>query len=185
MSSRCLASRGEISASIFWSASFVFASERLKKTLTDPGQQLPAALDGLDGVGERRRLRVGDDGLDLLLLPGHAFAERGHEVLVPDPVERRGLEGRSVGGEERVRFRRRGFRGGQGRILLLRAGSQGEAQAYEADHPEYGFSFSFDGAPFQERECLSYQIGDTIPILNMAISFAQAVAGSTHSGIGR
>ena len=64
--------------------------------------RLPAALQRLDGVGEGRRLRIGDDGVDLRPRPGDGGVERGPEMRGFDALERRRLERPGPGFEKRV-----------------------------------------------------------------------------------
>ena len=59
-------------------------------------------LEGGDGVGERRRRRVAGNGRDRLALGGKALLECRHEMLDFDAIERRHLERRGPGPEQRV-----------------------------------------------------------------------------------
>jgi len=58
-------------------------------------------VEGGDGVGEGRQLGVVDDGGDLGLLP-RTPPRKPEEMLVPDAVEGRDVERRSVGLEEGI-----------------------------------------------------------------------------------
>jgi hypothetical protein len=53
----------------------------------DPAEHPPRALERDDRVGERRRLGIGLDRLDLRALDGHRLLERGLVVAVPDLAE--------------------------------------------------------------------------------------------------
>src|SRR5512139_72007 len=59
------------------------------KDIVDLGQKLARALEGLDRIGETRALSARRDGLDLILLPGHALLEGRHVVGLFDLRERR------------------------------------------------------------------------------------------------
>jgi hypothetical protein len=93
------------------------------------GQEGPALLQGLDGVGEGRRLGIAVDGGDLLLLAGHPGFESGHIMGRLDPVEGRRFEGGGPGEEEGILRRRRRRRRG----LLLRAGHGEEGHDGQED----------------------------------------------------
>ena len=108
---------------------------------------------GLQGVGEGRRLGVGDDGVDLLALRGHGRLEGGQEVLGLDGLERRHAEGRLPLRKERV---------GRGGRLGRRAGERRQGREDKGEHddsvhvgpprsglgaPPVGSSFPGRGAP--------------------------------------
>ena len=62
----------------------------------------PAALQGLDRIGETGRVgRAGDRG-DFGTVLGHPSVEGGREVLGPNAIERRQAERRGPGLEEGV-----------------------------------------------------------------------------------
>lgn len=81
----------------------------------DAVEQRARPLQRLDGVLERRRLRVRGDLLDLREVLGHALLERRRVVLLPDLLERRQPVRQVAGTEEGVRGRGHG-----GRLLTWR-----------------------------------------------------------------
>jgi hypothetical protein len=66
-------------------------------------------LQGLDGVGERRRRLGAGNRRDLLAVDGKAAVERRHEVRDADAVERRHLERRRPRREQRIIALQRGL----------------------------------------------------------------------------
>ena len=68
----------------------------------DPAQQLPAALERLDRIGEVGSFAQAGDGRDFGSVLGHAAVEGRREMLRRDPVERRQFERSIPGLEERA-----------------------------------------------------------------------------------
>src|SRR5581483_8620355 len=97
----------------------------------DALQEIAGTLQGIDGVGEGRRLVVAGDSANLAPVDGKALVEGRHEMLDLDAIERRHLERRRPGLEQRIlrlrgrlgsrtRHRRLGTAGARSLPLLAR-----------------------------------------------------------------
>src|SRR5262249_50407470 len=76
--------------------------------LQHPSQQLARSFERDQRVVERRRIHAVGDLVDLAQLATHSLLDRRREILVANPIERRGTKGkrapfgkRVVGGEDR------------------------------------------------------------------------------------
>jgi hypothetical protein len=123
-----------------------------------PIQQLAAALQRFQRVGESRLFRIAGNGLDLVELLAHAFLEGLPIVGILDPVERRRLVGQRARRKQRVGGSAPGIRGAFGghaglRTLFRRRGILRRLRtAAQAEHDcQTGHSKSLHGIrPFAQ-----------------------------------
>jgi len=92
----------------------------VEEDAADPGEQLPAQLEGVDGVGKGGRLGIGGDGRYLELVLADALLNGREVMLVPDLAEGRHAEG--------------GFELLEQGIILGQGSAKACGQAEQGDH---------------------------------------------------
>ena len=79
-----------------------FGGIQQRKGCVGVGQDLPAAVQCLDHVGERGDFGVADDRIDLGVVLSNTLFDSGFKVFGFDPGERRNSKGGLPGFEQRI-----------------------------------------------------------------------------------